>query len=149
MNAHPMKHLIPLLALALTTSSFAGPANSAISNPPPPAPDATAFCGQRPSKSIFGGYTSINRSIRSGQTSITHDQIVSYGPANLEKFQGDYYWALPVTLANVAKAPHHYAGKPLSDGIHITQARALVKAGNVVHWLYQPTHPERSSIPVR
>lgn len=144
-----MKHLITLLALAVTTSSFAGPANSAAANPPPPAPDATAFCGQRPSKSILGGYTSINRSIRSGQTSITHDQITGYAPATLEKFQGDYYWAITVSMANVAPAPHRYAGKPLSDGIHISHARALVKDGNVIHWLYQPTHPERSSIPVR
>jgi len=144
-----MKHLITLLALSVVTSSFAGPANSTVANPPPPAPDATAFCGHRPTKSILGGYTSINRSINNGQTSISKDQITHYDDATLEKFQGEYYWAITVTLANTAPAPHRLYGKPLSDGVHISKARALVSYGNVIHWLYLPTHPERSSIPVR
>lgn len=144
-----MKQLITLIALSVATSSFAGPFNSVAANPPPPAPDATAFCGQRPNKDIFGGYTAINRSIRNGGTSISKDQIINYGPANLEKFQGQYYWALPVTYVSTFSGPNSYAGKPASNAMNVVQARALVSFGTVVHWLYQPTHPERSSIPVR
>jgi hypothetical protein len=144
-----MKHLLSLLALSVVTSTFAAPMNSNIAYAPLPAPDATPYCGHRPSKDIFGGYTSINRSIRNGQTSITRDRIINYSDATLEKFNGEYYWAISVTLADGFTGPNTYAGKPASNAIHISKARALVRYGNVVHWLYQPTHPERSSVPVR
>jgi hypothetical protein len=144
-----MKRIITLLALSVITSSYAGPANSSMANPPPPAPDATAFCGQRPSKSIFGGFTSINRSINNGHTSITKDDIVDYDSPILEKFQGEYYWAINVTLAHGVAYPNSLYGKPASDAVHVSKARALVRYGTVVHWLYLPTHPERSSVPLR
>ncbi|GEP42389.1 hypothetical protein [Brevifollis gellanilyticus] len=144
-----MKHILSLIALTVVTSSFAAPMNSNIAYVPLPSPDATPYCGQRPSKSIFGGYTSINRSINRGETSVTRDRIVYYEDATLEKFGDQYYWAITVTLADGFTGPNTYAGKPGSNAVHISKARALVQHGNVIHWLYQPTHPERSHIPVR
>jgi|GEM_PF-2172577 len=145
-----MKHIITLLAIFVTSSSFAGSVNAtSAGSPPPPSPDLVAFAGTRPNKSILGGYPAVNRSMRNGHTSFTREQVIYYGPATIENYQGDYFWAIPVTYITTAKAPNYVHGQHLSDGVYVTEARALVSFGRVVHWFYEALPPTRSSMPVR
>lgn len=140
-----MKSLLALVLLALCPCAGAAP----VFSNPAPSPDAKPFCGDRPVRLLFGGYRAINNSIKSGETRFSSSQIRHYGHPNLEKFQGEYYWALPVTIEEAGQAPAHYAGKPMGQPTKVIQARALVRFGKVHHWFYQNTHPERSWIPLR
>lgn len=145
-----MKFLIPLLlSLAIVGSSLAAPQNATSPGNPEHTPDMQSVAGTKPSKSIFGGYRALNRSMKRHETSITRDIIIGYGQPVVEKFQGEFYWSVPVTYATLYSSPHHLYGKPLSDGVAIAEARALVSDGNVAFWLYDAPRPTRSSIPVR
>jgi hypothetical protein len=132
-----MKKTIALLSLIVVTSSFAGPYNASSASSAPPAD--LVFAGAKPSRSIFGGYPALTRSIRSGQASIDLNNVRSYGSPRPERFQGQIYWSVPVTYT----APTH------GHGHSIVEARALVKDGQVIYWLYASQRPTRSSIPIR
>lgn len=144
-----MKFILPLLSIVFTTSVFAGSMNATAPSSPENAPEDISVAGPKPSKSMFGGYRALNRSIKNRETSITRDIIFQYGAPRVEKFQGEHYWAVPITYATVYSSPQHLYGKPLSDGVAITEARALVSHGRVAYWLYDAPRPVHSSIPVR
>ena len=139
-----MKRLIALMLLVSALAAHAAPFGN-----PLPLPEARSRCGDRPTRQLFGGYRAISNSIKSGETRFQKSQISHYGRPNLELFQGQYYWALPVTIEEPGEAPSYYMGKPQGRQTHVISARALVRFGKVHHWLYQNTHPERSSIPLR
>jgi hypothetical protein len=144
-----MKLILPLLSLVLATGVFAGSINAIAPSHPEKAPEDVSVAGPKPSKSMFGGYRALNRSIKNHETSITRDIIFQYGTPRVEKFQGEYFWSVPFTYATVSSSPQNLYGKPLSDGIAVTEARALVSHGKVAYWLYDAPRPVRSSIPVR
>ncbi|MCA1964925.1 MAG: hypothetical protein LDL31_13350 [Prosthecobacter sp.] len=144
-----MKIILPLLSLVFAASTFAAPMNATSPANVEHSPENVSVAGPKPSKSMFGGYRALNRSIKNRETSITRDIIFEYKAPRVEKFQGQYYWAVPFTYATVYSSPQHLYGKPLSDGVAITEARALVSHGRVAYWLYDAPRPVHSSIPVR
>lgn len=136
---------LPLLVTVLALC-----VDAAAAEPLAPAPAENVWrTGERPIEHTKGGYASINRSIAAGQTSFTRQQIISYGLPRLEKFQGHTYWCIPVKYTATAHAPASYAGKPLSRGIYVVEARALLQSNTVKHWLYQHPGSEPSAVPVR
>lgn len=136
-----MKIIISLLTLALATSGFAANGITA-SSAPPRAPEFVK-AGPIPSKSFFGGYSILNRSMASGQTSIQPEQIFSYGAPTLELYEGQWYWSIRVTYATPTNLTKYV------QGFYISEARALVRYRSVMHWLYEAPRPTRSSVPVR
>lgn len=84
--------------------------------------------GAKPGTTPFGSYAALDLSMRNGQvTTINPDTVVSYGRPALIRFQGRDYWQIPVT----------YRHRIFGNGVIISEARALVRYGQVEHWVFR------------
>ena len=115
------------------------PPSKAFKNPnPPPRPlSATEIkryatkLGLRP-KNTSAGYSALISSIQSGEvTSIPQSKIKHWGPVRAHLWEGEPYWTVTVT----------YPDESIFGSLD-TQAMALIRANQVIKWLYSKSGEE-------
>ena len=83
--------------------------------------------GSRPQASFNGSYKPLVKSMRNGYVqTIQPERVINYGTPRLVEFEGKTYWEVPVTYKSPA------AGR----GFIISEARALLRDGQVEQWVY-------------
>ncbi|MDZ4287923.1 MAG: hypothetical protein U0984_08185 [Prosthecobacter sp.] len=107
---------------------------SALARPEPLIISEDSRAGRRPGTTPFGTYAALDLSIRNGEVStINSDTVLRYGKPTLVRYHGVDYWQVPVT----------YRHRIFGNGVIISEARALVRNGQVEHWVFR-----NSSLPV-